>query len=171
MNKELITERLFQLLITGERDSARKMVDEIMDVQHRVRTDSGINALVLAGNGRSFCAGYDLAEADSGDKKRNIIDTRDMLQRDFDMTIEFWKALRFTLAFTLLTLPLVLLFGLIIALVVNNAWSLYDVHGNAYEWVADTFGRYEDAPKDPKLERRFLQEVRNFLKEQVGGRR
>ena len=37
------------------------------------------------------------------------------------LNIDFWKALRFTLTFTLITLPLVLLFGLSIALVVNNA--------------------------------------------------
>ena len=36
-------------------------------------------------------------------------------------TIDFWKALRFTLTFTLLTLPLVLGMGLVIALVINNA--------------------------------------------------
>jgi len=36
-------------------------------------------------------------------------------------TIDFWKALRFTLTFTLLTLPLVLAVGLLIALVINNA--------------------------------------------------
>jgi len=35
--------------------------------------------------------------------------------------IDFWKALRFTLMFTLVTLPLVLGFGLAIALVINNA--------------------------------------------------
>lgn len=37
------------------------------------------------------------------------------------MQIDFWKALRFTLSFTLLTLPLVIGVGLIIALAVNNA--------------------------------------------------
>lgn len=37
------------------------------------------------------------------------------------MSIDFWKALRFTLTFTLITLPLVILTGLLIALVVNNA--------------------------------------------------
>lgn len=37
------------------------------------------------------------------------------------LTIDFWKALRFTLTFTLMTLPLVLAFGLAIALAVNNA--------------------------------------------------
>lgn len=35
--------------------------------------------------------------------------------------IDFWKALRFTLTFTLITLPLVLGVGLLIALVINNA--------------------------------------------------
>ena len=37
------------------------------------------------------------------------------------MTIDFWKALRFTLTFTLITLPLVIIVGLAIALAVNNA--------------------------------------------------
>ena len=37
------------------------------------------------------------------------------------LQIDFWKALRFTLTFTLITLPLVLGVGLLIALVVNNA--------------------------------------------------
>lgn len=37
------------------------------------------------------------------------------------MSIDFWKALRFTLTFTLITLPLVLIVGLGIALAVNNA--------------------------------------------------
>lgn len=37
------------------------------------------------------------------------------------MAIDFWKALRFTLSFTLLTLPLVVGVGLAIALAVNNA--------------------------------------------------
>ena len=36
------------------------------------------------------------------------------------MAIDFWKALRFTLSFTLITLPLVLFFGLLIALCINN---------------------------------------------------
>lgn len=37
------------------------------------------------------------------------------------LTIDFWKALRFTLTFTLVTLPLVIGLGLAIALAVNNA--------------------------------------------------
>ncbi len=37
------------------------------------------------------------------------------------LTIDFWKALRFTLTFTLITLPLVIGLGLALALAVNNA--------------------------------------------------
>lgn len=37
------------------------------------------------------------------------------------LAIDFWKALRFTLTFTLVTLPFVLVTGLAIAVVVNNA--------------------------------------------------
>ncbi len=37
------------------------------------------------------------------------------------MAIDFWKALRFTLTFTLLTLPLILVVGLGLAVAVNNA--------------------------------------------------
>jgi multiple sugar transport system permease protein len=36
------------------------------------------------------------------------------------MTIDFWRALRFTLVFTFVTLPLVIGTGLVLALVVNN---------------------------------------------------
>ena len=76
----------------------QQMVDEIMAVQARVRDDKAINALVLAGNGRSFCAGYDLKEADAGDGPRNLLQTRDLLKRDFDMTIAFWDCPKPTLS-------------------------------------------------------------------------
>lgn len=36
------------------------------------------------------------------------------------LTIDFWKALRFTLTFTLLTLPMVLIVGLTLAVAINN---------------------------------------------------
>lgn len=43
------------------------------------------------------------------------------------LRIDFWRALRFTVTFTLLTLPLVLGLGLLIAMVVNN--SLKSIRG------------------------------------------
>ena len=58
---------------------------------------------------------------------RNVLEPdrlRDAISNDrwLDiLNIDFWAALRFTLTFTLITLPLILLFGLGIALAVNNA--------------------------------------------------
>ena len=57
---------------------------------------------------------------------RSVLESERVLAavRDLDwralLTIDFWKALRFTLTFTLITLPLVIVGGLVIAVVVNN---------------------------------------------------
>jgi enoyl-CoA hydratase/carnithine racemase len=74
------------------------MVDEIMDVQARAARDTAIQVLVLAGSGRSFCAGYDLKEADKGERRRGVLETRDLLTRDFEMTMGFWECPKPTLA-------------------------------------------------------------------------
>jgi len=56
---------------------------------------------------------------------RNVLDTQKtfaaLARLDFRelMTIDFWKALRFTLVFTFITLPIMLTVGLVIALAVN----------------------------------------------------
>ena len=58
---------------------------------------------------------------------RNVLEPGRLFEamKDFSwqsiMVIDFWKALRFTLTFTLITLPLVIGVGLVIALAVNNA--------------------------------------------------
>ena len=90
-------------LITLNRPAAlnaitAQMVDELLDAQQRVAVDANVNAVVLTGSGRSFCAGYDLKEADEGSTKRSLLATRDVLQRDFDMTIGFWDCPKPTLS-------------------------------------------------------------------------
>jgi enoyl-CoA hydratase/carnithine racemase len=47
-----------------------RMVDELLDVQSKVESDDSVKVLVLTGRGRSFCAGYDMKEADEGEKKK-----------------------------------------------------------------------------------------------------
>ena len=79
----------------------RRMVEEIADVQSRVETDREVNVLVLAGSGPSFCAGYDLKEADArGDEDpgRDLLGTRDKLERACDMTMGFWHCRKPTLS-------------------------------------------------------------------------
>ena len=78
-----------------------KMIDEILEVQSRVETDSSIHVLVLNGAGRAFCAGYDLKEADAGpDEARapDLLGARRLLQRDCDMTMGFWHCRKPTLS-------------------------------------------------------------------------
>ena len=52
-----------------------------------------MNVLVLAGSGRSFCAGYDLKEADAGNhgsSAPDLLGTRRRLELCCDMTMGFW---------------------------------------------------------------------------------
>ena len=77
------------------------MIEEIMDVQSRVETDPEVNVLVLAGAGRSFCAGYDLKEADAGEDEASapdLLDIRKRLERCCDMTMGFWHCRKPTIS-------------------------------------------------------------------------
>ena len=77
------------------------MIEEIMDVQRRVETDPEVNVFVLAGAGRSFCAGYDLKEADAGDKGAtapDLLATRRRLELCCDMTMGFWHCRKPTIS-------------------------------------------------------------------------
>lgn len=80
---------------------SRAMVEEIVDVQSRVETDPAVNVLVLAGAGRSFCAGYDLKEADAGEESASapdLLDARRRLERCCDMTMGFWHCRKPTIS-------------------------------------------------------------------------
>ena len=78
------------------------MIDEIMDVQARAETDPEVNVLVLAGAGRSFCAGYDLKEADAGAEDAppasDLLGTRKRLELCCDMTMGFWHCRKPTIS-------------------------------------------------------------------------
>ncbi len=76
----------------------QRMVGELLDVQARVATDADVRAVVLAGAGRSFCAGYDLKETDAAESRPGVGETRDLLYRDFEMTMGFWDCPKPTLA-------------------------------------------------------------------------
>ena len=68
-----------------------KMVDELLDVQEKVAKDDAVKVLVLTGAGRAFSAGYDLKEAYSREpESKSMLGTRDLLQRDYEMTMGFW---------------------------------------------------------------------------------
>ena len=79
-----------------------KMIDEIMDLQSRVERDPEVNVLVLAGAGQSFCAGYDLKEADAGADEDpaapNLLDARHRLELCCDMTMGFWHCRKPTIS-------------------------------------------------------------------------
>ncbi len=99
---EFTVDRGIAMLTLNRPDSLnainQRMVDELLDAQARVARDERIRALVLAGAGRSFCAGYDLKETDAGESRPGVAETRDLLYRDFEMTMGFWDCPKPTLA-------------------------------------------------------------------------
>ncbi|MCC7411926.1 MAG: enoyl-CoA hydratase/isomerase family protein [Gammaproteobacteria bacterium] len=71
------------------------MIDAVHAALDRAEADAGVRAIVLAGNGRAFSAGFDLeAAADGSDPARLRAD----LQRDFELTMRFWDSPRPTVA-------------------------------------------------------------------------
>lgn len=76
---------------------SRRMVDELNHVLDAVERDEAVRALVLAGAGRAFCAGFDLKE-DTGELKSGVADWRPVLKRDFDVIMRFWHLSRPTVA-------------------------------------------------------------------------
>ena len=69
----------------------RPMLDELGDALRAIERDDGIRAVVLAGEGRAFSAGYDLELVDSpaeGSKEDRL---RADLRRDFDSVMQIWS--------------------------------------------------------------------------------
>lgn len=75
----------------------KTMLDELGQALDLAESNDDILAIVLCGNGRAFCAGFDLQagiEANrSGEKE-----WRDALQYDFDVIMRFWHSPKPTIA-------------------------------------------------------------------------
>jgi enoyl-CoA hydratase len=68
----------------------QKMLQEICAAQQWLGTADAVNAVVLNGNGRSFCVGFDLQEADSDGGISGVLENRMDLEQDFRMLMGFW---------------------------------------------------------------------------------
>ncbi len=75
----------------------RKMAGELDVALDAVERDDGVRALVVAGAGRAFCAGFDLKEG-AEEEKHGAADWRPLLKRDFDLIMRFWHLSRPTVA-------------------------------------------------------------------------
>ena len=73
------------------------LMDEVTAAMRGFAADQGVLAIVLHGNGRGFCAGYDMKES-----AQRVVTTveqwRQILERDFDFLIQFWDCPKPTIA-------------------------------------------------------------------------
>src|SRR4029434_6265135 len=75
----------------------RAMIDELNALLDAIERDESVRAVVLAGAGRAFCAGFDLKEG-AATPKAGIADWRRIIQRDFDIIMRFWHVALPTIA-------------------------------------------------------------------------
>ncbi len=74
-----------------------RMIDELNRLLDQVEKDETIRALVVAGAGRAFSAGFDLKEG-SAEPKTSVADWRPVLKRDYDVIMRFWHLSQPTIA-------------------------------------------------------------------------
>jgi enoyl-CoA hydratase len=75
----------------------RTMIREIHAALDRVESDDGVRVLVVQGAGRAFSAGFDLKES-AAEPIRGVAAWREVLRRDLDMTMRFWRLGKPTIA-------------------------------------------------------------------------
>jgi enoyl-CoA hydratase len=75
----------------------KTMLDELDKLLDEVEDDESIYSLVLHGNGRAFCAGFDL-KAGSEANRQGVSDWRPAIQYDLDVIMRFWHLSKPTIA-------------------------------------------------------------------------
>ena len=73
------------------------MIDEINAALDRFEADDTLQALVVHGNGRAFCSGFDLQAGIAADR-RTEDDWRAAIDTDLDMIMRFWHSPKPTIA-------------------------------------------------------------------------
>jgi len=73
------------------------MLDELNSVLDAVENDENIYSLVVNGNGRAFCAGFDL-KAGSEANRQGVNDWRAAIQYDLEVIMRFWRLSKPTIA-------------------------------------------------------------------------
>ena len=74
-----------------------RMIDETNALMDQVEKDDSIRALVVAGAGRAFSAGFDLKES-AGRSWGTVADVAPVLRKDFDFIMRFWHFAKPTIA-------------------------------------------------------------------------
>ncbi len=75
----------------------RAMVVRLAEELSAAEADDGTKVVVLAGSGRAFCAGFDLAE-EAADGIEGVAAWRDVLAADIDLTMQLWSLTKPTIA-------------------------------------------------------------------------
>ena len=73
------------------------MIDEINLALDRFENDDSVHAVVVHGNGRAFCAGFDL-QAGVAAKRESEADWRKAIDADLELIMRFWHCSKPTLA-------------------------------------------------------------------------
>jgi enoyl-CoA hydratase len=76
---------------------SRVMLDELVTAFDLAASDPEVKVLVLRGEGRAFCSGYDLAD-EGQDASRTGDEWHRELSRDVDMTMRLWRLEKPTIA-------------------------------------------------------------------------
>jgi enoyl-CoA hydratase len=74
-----------------------RMIDELDHALDRIEADDGVLAVMLSGNGRAFCAGFDL-KAGVAANRRGVKDWRRALEADRDIIMRLWNLSKPTVA-------------------------------------------------------------------------